>query len=761
MKEIKTQGKFRKNKAYGLVGCLALFSVMVASPVINVKAEESNSNVSTTNTVTEKGHLDTEPYTTTRYKEGMEISKDPGDKYGYFTDYKSDFLFKYQYFNEDGSITYKYFKTWTETDSIGEPHRTYFPQGANDELPNISDLKSGIIGNKERNYGDNEEISTASEETNELYSVDYTEHEPTLSETGETIPSTEKPEPNWKSSSVQGPRILYKGDKGKLLPGDKGINFTWLHIGLKTKVEREKIEDRPVRYIKNETLQPNEKNTLKEGKDKYKITTIEYNYENRDLTNEEYERIINVEKNIPTVENGQVKETRTITYEESEEKLIEVGTPKPKTDITNLPSPIRYVKDDTKEKGLPNERIEGKPGKSTVITTYDVNPKTGDIIENVGEPVVENPTETIIKVPAKTKVELIKKDGKVIEKTTTYDVNPENGNITETVTERIISDNNPEKPPVLEIPEYTDPIGTIPLNVNPNGEQTREEDYLQPPTVEIETLKNIPDDVEKTTNPYKVKYIGNYNKDFGNNTVLVKGKDGVTTKTTSYIVDENGNVTSNIKEDVIDSINKEVEVGLKIKVEIITEDGKKIERTTEYELDENTGKVTPKVSDKILDNIVPPVLDVPEYTGPLSTNTPVDENGNLILPPVVDELPEFNGGVNPIDSPVLEIPEYTGPLSTNTPVDDNGDLILPPVVEKPEFNGGVNSIEPPVEEKPEYKLPDKPKEEPVKETPKEETKVEDKKEKELPNTNSTSVLTSLISSVIGTLGLGYKSKRRK
>ena len=758
MKEIKTQGKFRKSKAYGLVGCLALFSVMIASPVINVKAEESNSNVSTT---TEKAHLDTAPYTTTRYKEGMEISKDPGDKYGYFTDYKSDFLFKYQYFNEDGSITYKYFKTWTETDSSGEPHRTYFPQGANDELPNISDLSSGIYGDKTRNYGDNEVTGTSSEDTNVLYAVNYTEIEPTLSETGETIPSTEIPKPDWEHSSVHGKRILYKGDKDKLVPGDKRVNFTFYNLGLKTKVEREKVEDRPVRYIKNESLQPNEKNTLKEGKDKYKITTIVYDYEDRKLTNEEYERIINVEKNIPTVENGQVKETRTITYEESEEKLIEVGTPKPKTDITNLPSPIRYVKDDTKEKGLPNERIEGKPGKSTVITTYDVNPKTGDIIENVGEPVVENPTETIIKVPAKTKVELIKKDGKVIERTTTYDVNPENGNITETVTERIISDNNPEKPPVLEIPEYTDSIGTIPLNVNPNGEQTGEEDYLQPPTVEIETLKNIPDDVEKTTTPYKVKYIGNYNKDFGDNTTLVKGKNGIVTKTTSYTVDENGNVTSNVKEDVTNSINEEIEVGLKTKVEIVNEDGKRIERTTEYELDENTGKVTPKVSDKILDNIIPPVLDVPEYTGPLSTNTPVDDNGNLILPPVVDELPEFNGGVNPIDSPVLDVPEYTGPISTNTPVDDNGDLILPPIVEKPEFNGGVNSIEPPVEEKPEYKLPDKPKEEPVKETSKEETKVEDKKEKELPNTNSTSILTTLVSSVIGTLGLGYKSKRRK
>lgn len=193
MKEIKTQGKFRKSKAYGLVGCLALFSVMVASPVINVKAEESNSNVSTTNTVTEKGHLDTEPYTTTKYKEGMEISKDPGDKYGYFTDYKSKYLFKYQYFNEDGSITYKYFKTWTVTDSNGDPVRTYFPQIANDELPNISDLSSGIYGDKTRNYGDNETIETATEGAHYVYAVDYTSYEPTLSETGETIPSTEKP----------------------------------------------------------------------------------------------------------------------------------------------------------------------------------------------------------------------------------------------------------------------------------------------------------------------------------------------------------------------------------------------------------------------------------------------------------------------------------------------------------------------------------------------------------------------------------------
>ena len=39
--------------------------------------------------------------------------------------------------------------------------------------------------------------------------------------------------------------------------------------------------------------------------------------------------------------------------------------------------------------------------------------------------------------------------------------------------------------------------------------------------------------------------------------------------------------------------------------------------------------------------------------------------------------------------------------------------------------------------------------------------IEQVKDKELPNTNSTSVITGFVSSLIGTLGLGYKSKRRK
>lgn len=52
----------------------------------------------------------------------------------------------------------------------------------------------------------------------------------------------------------------------------------------------------------------------------------------------------------------------------------------------------------------------------------------------------------------------------------------------------------------------------------------------------------------------------------------------------------------------------------------------------------------------------------------------------------------------PKDSPVNDVPEYNGGAN---PID-------PPVLEKPEYNGGANPIDPPVLEKPELKVPNTP-----------------------------------------------------
>ena len=56
-------------------------------------------------------------------------------------------------------------------------------------------------------------------------------------------------------------------------------------------------------------------------------------------------------------------------------------------------------------------------------------------------------------------------------------------------------------------------------------------------------------------------------------------------------------------------------------------------------------------------------------------------------------MPEYEGGVSPVDPPVLEVPEYNGGVSSPEP----------PVLEVPEFEGGVPSTQPPVLEIPEYK----------------------------------------------------------
>ena len=52
----------------------------------------------------------------------------------------------------------------------------------------------------------------------------------------------------------------------------------------------------------------------------------------------------------------------------------------------------------------------------------------------------------------------------------------------------------------------------------------------------------------------------------------------------------------------------------------------------------------------------------------------------------------------PKDSPVNDVPEYNGGAN---PID-------PPILEKPEYNGGANTIDPPILEKPELKVPNTP-----------------------------------------------------
>ena len=195
---------------------------------------------------------------------------------------------------------------------------------------------------------------------------------------------------------------------------------------------------------------------------------------------------------------------------------------KDKVETTEIPSPKKYVKDDTRDKGQDNVEEAGQAGSRTTTTTYEVNPADGTITERVGEPVVVNPTATIVKVPAKDKVvetpiepevEYVKdveKDfgtptqrtegekGKTVT-TTTYDVDAKDGHITAHVGNPVVT---PAGKTVVKVgakakveqskdPEGRDVIDTTTYEVDPKtGKVTpttvRTYGTTKEPKVEIE-----------------------------------------------------------------------------------------------------------------------------------------------------------------------------------------------------------------------------------------------------------------------------------
>ena len=154
-------------------------------------------------------------------------------------------------------------------------------------------------------------------------------------------------------------------------------------------------------------------------------------------------------------------EGQPVRTKEATNTIVKVPA-KDKVETTEIPSPKKYVKDDTRAKDQPNVEEAGQAGSSTTTTTYSVDSTTGAITEKVGKPVVVNPTETIVKVAAKDKVvetpiepevEYVRDGerevdtpnervegakGKIVT-TTTYDVDPKDGHITEHVGNPVVS----------------------------------------------------------------------------------------------------------------------------------------------------------------------------------------------------------------------------------------------------------------------------------------------------------------------------------
>ena len=410
---------------------------------------------------------------------------------------------------------------------------------------------------------------------------------------------------------------------------------------------KDKVEVRGIplskRYVKDASREKGQDNITIPGKDGSKTTTTTYavNPNNGEVTPNVGEPVIvNPTDTIIKVaakdkvvysKDGDniVKEVTTYTVNPTNGNITENTTKetfkenglKDKVEVETIPSPVKYEKDASREKGQDNITVPGKAGSKTTTTTYTVNPINGEAIAHVGEPIIVNPTTTIVKVAAKDTVVTSKDGNNIVKTATSYTVNPDNGNIIEHTTKETFKENGlKDKVEVETIPspvKYEKDASrekgqdniTVPgkdgsktttttYTVNPdNGEVTPNE--VNPVIVNpTETIVKVAakDKVVETSIEPEVEYVKDVEKDFGTLDQSTEGERGKTVTTTTYDVDpKDGHITEHVGNPVVTPAGKTiVKVGAKTKVERSKdEQGREVIKTTTYEVDPKTGKVAP------------------------------------------------------------------------------------------------------------------------------------------------------------------------
>ena len=497
-----------------------------------------------------------------------------------------------------------------------------------------------------------------------------------------------------------------RGEPVVTLPGK-----TIVKVGTKSKVETEVIKSKVV-YEEDKSRDRGAPDITIPGKDGSKVTTTTFNVDK-------------VTGKVTAVVGKPV-----IT--EAKDTIVKVGA-KDKVVVEILEPIVEYVRDDSGA----GEVIKGKPGKKTTTTIYTVDRETGKITEHVVGPEVQFPGKTIIKIGTKDKV--------VVE-----DIEPR---------VRYVADKEREKGSENIIVPGKKGRKTTVTKLDLDSKTGKVTEVVGKPVIEnsTDTIVKVgaKDKVVVEEIKPKVVYSGDDSRDYGSDNVAEAGKVGRKVITTVYSVDpDTGKVSEKVGVKVDEPGITRIKVGTKPIVKTVTgEDGNIYEEITTFTVDPETGKVTSKVTRKLIRDVnkeeadrirrenIPPVLDVPEYTGPIA-GAGLDGEGGQITPPVLD-VPEYNGVLSgngldgeggQITPPVLDVPEYNGVLSGNG-LDGEGGEIIPPVLDVPEYNGVLagngldgegGEIKPPVLEVPEYKGEIK-KEEAKEDSEKEEFKEESKK----------------------------------
>ena len=360
----------------------------------------------------------------------------------------------------------------------------------------------------------------------------------------------------------------------------------------------------------------------------------------RGLSNERIEGSNGYEKEVIKYtlneKDGTISETVEKTAKKATDTIIKVPA-KDKVEVTEIPSPVRYEKDSTREKEQKNITILGEKGTRKVTTMYEVNPKTGEVTEKVGKPEVKEATETVVKVAAKDKVEVTEIPSPIrYEKdntrekgqnnitipgqkgtrkvTTTYEVHPKTGEVTQRVG-------------TPEVKEVTETVVKVAAK----------------------------DKVEVTEIPSPVRYEKDSTREKGQKNITIPGEQGTRKVTTPYDVNpKTGEVTDRVgTPEVTEATETVVKVAAKDKIEVVQrENGKKVKVTTIYTVDVKTGNTTQTEREEEIFSEV--ITSKSEEKVPTIELKPFEGGVNPAESVVTEELKPYEGGVNPVESVVTE-----------------------------------------------------------------------------------------------------------
>ena len=465
---------------------------------------------------------------------------------------------------------------------------------------------------------------------------------------------------------------------------------TFKENGLKDKVEVETIPS-PVTYEKDASREKGQANITVPGKAGSKTTTTTYTVDPNSgeaIAHVGEPVIVNPTTTIVKVAakdevvtskdgNNIVKTATSYTVNPDNGNIIEHTTKeifkengaKDKVEVETIPSPVKYEKDTSREKGQDNITVPGKDGSKTTTTTYTVNPDNGEVTPTAGEPVIVNPTETIVKVAAKDKiVETLIEPAVVYEKddtrdfgtpdertegekgktvtTSTYDVDSKDGHITEHL-DTVVT---PAGKTIVKVGAKTkvernkddqgrEVINTTTYEVDPKTGK------VTPTTVTTYGTRKEPT-IEKRVVPSPVTYEKDDTKEKGTEATTVKGEDGEDSITTTYTVDPNtGKITATVGQPVRtkEPTNTIVKIPAKDKV-VYSKDGDHVVKTvTSYTVDSNTGNITEDISVLISNEHILESAKL-DIVALLITKW-VDEDGHDLKPADVKE-PATLGGAN-------------------------------------------------------------------------------------------------------------------